>query len=99
MSCPEGHFILLQHIEPVPHASGSVPVGQGAVGAEVGFIDGPTVGADDGLGVGTDVGLGVGTDDGPTVGPDDGPGDGADVVVGAFSQPFLAAFLTSPVGH
>ena len=47
MSCPEGHFILLQHIEPVPHASGSVPVGQGAVGAEVGFIDGPTVGTDD----------------------------------------------------
>ena len=43
--------------------------------------------------------MGEGVGRGTTVGPDDGPGDGADVVVGAFSQPFLAAFLTSPVGH
>ena len=83
----------------MPHASASVPVGQGAVGPEVVTDDGPTVGTDDGLRVGTDVGTPVGTDDGPTVGPDDGLIDGAVVFGGAFSQPSPLAFLTSPVGH
>jgi hypothetical protein len=66
VSYPLGQFVLLQHIEPVPNASGSVPVGQGPVGAEVG----------------TDDGTPLGTDDGPTVGADVGNPDGSGLIGG-----------------
>lgn len=47
MSYPDGHFVLLQHILPVPYVSDSVPFGQGTVPAEVATDDGPTVGTGD----------------------------------------------------
>ena len=43
--------------------------------------------------------MGGGVGRGTTVGTDDGPVDGTVVVVGAFTQPSLLAFLTSPMGH